>query len=178
MADNSLWKKSEDGSVWAPLFATAREIHNEVAYGDQPSGMSKDALMTKKAMEADRTPTPPKTEMRADLNEKYPGHYGGLTNMIKEHGYDWDKPVEVHNDFTGATELREGHHRVAVMMRDRPDEFIPIKSTYDGAPSHSEKLLDEHFFNDLVRRQGPEEAKQQMPLKHYPWLEHLHNQHP
>lgn len=179
---SQLWKRSSDGSVWAPLFATAREIHNEVGYGDQLAGQSKDDLVAEKLRSADKSPEEKPAGKDAivlkdsdRVREDHPGHIGGLTKRIKENGYDWSKPVEVHSDFTGDTSLRDGHHRVAVMLRDRPDEFIPISNTHDGPPTTSEKALDEHFFNDVARRSGLEEAKRQMPLEHYPWLEHLHN---
>jgi hypothetical protein len=117
-----------------PLFATAREIIEGTDLTDfRPGNVSKEGLMAKKLREAS---APAGTRAPwFEGSEDWIGHRGGLTDAIKEHGYDWSKPVEIEPDMRDPENPRlalvEGHHRVAVMNHLSPDEAIPL-SLYRG----------------------------------------------
>lgn len=108
------------------MFATPQEIIDH--YDMDDSYGSTEELLRAKHAEADAAPH---TYLKAPASERQSGWYGGLTQRIKESGYDWSKPVEVDPTYGPRGALVDGNHRVAVMHRDRPDEFIPIRTTTD-----------------------------------------------
>jgi hypothetical protein len=115
------------------MFATANEIIKTHNLGDAAfEGLTKSQLLSEKLDNADaREGMSYEEELDEQASgpaaERHSGMYGGLTARIKKGGYDWSKPVDIraHGD---ASTLYDGHHRVAVMQRDRPDEFLPIKT--------------------------------------------------
>jgi hypothetical protein len=190
-ASSQLWKKYSDGTM-APLFATADEILNHAHLSDAEEFERNSDVMKRKLEEADT----PLHEVRqryknftqlsankdagftskhvdAMVNEQ-PGWNGGLTDMIREKGYDWSQPISItsHNA-EGDIEVENGHHRLAVMQRDRPNEFIPIRDSTEY-PSPSYQDGDAAAFTHVAKTRGHEYAKLVYPLKQYPWLKHLH----
>ena len=111
------------------LFATANEVLDTHNLADKQSE-STEELMEDKLYDADSLPgvgyDVPEEFHEEPEDERQSGWYGGLSARIKEHGYDWSKPVEAVS-FGAASTISDGHHRLAVMQRDRPDEFIPLK---------------------------------------------------
>lgn len=110
------------------MFATANEIIQTHHLGDQ-GDYDTNELLDEKREDADARPgmgyNTPEEFTKEPKATRESGWYGGLTKRIKKHGYDWSKPVEIEaSDPTSI--LQNGHHRVAVMQRDRPDEFLPL----------------------------------------------------
>lgn len=111
------------------MFATAPEIFLTHHLGDADAYPSREDMVGDKLDEADS-----RAGMHPDDNEfgviapsqRQSGWYGGLSNRLTKYGYDWTKPITIRNESDDLT-LVDGHHRLAVMLRDRPDEFIPLE---------------------------------------------------
>lgn len=117
------------------MFATAKEIIRTHHLGDMDwlQGTKRE-LLSEKLEEADARPgmsydEEPEEQANGPADERQSGVFGGLTQRIKEGGYDWSKPVDIRAHGEAST-LFNGHHRVAVMRRDRPDEFLPLNTVY------------------------------------------------
>jgi hypothetical protein len=134
-----LFAKNSDESITPPFFATAPEVlshaklmdHRIVSgqqktwddrkkawVGKEPTYESDEALMARKVAESDN-----EVDVPESLKWKS-GEFGGLTKDIAENGYNWEEPIRM--DLQSSF-LTDGHHRVAVMARDRPDEFLPLR---------------------------------------------------
>ena len=130
-----------------PMFATAREIIEGTHLIDfRPGNVNKEGLMAKKLKEAS---APAGTHAPwTPGSEHWIGHRGGLTDAIKEQGYDWSHPVSVEPDLTDPDNPRltliEGHHRVAVMNHLHPDQFIPV-TLYRGEHGVAAEWRPENF---------------------------------
>jgi len=115
------------------MFATAKEIIKTHHLGDMDEQSTKRELIHEKLENADAFPGMNYHDVdgvdEGPADERQSGQFGGLTQRIKEGGYDWSKPVQVRAHGEAST-LYNGHHRVAVMRRDRPDEFLPISTVY------------------------------------------------
>jgi hypothetical protein len=123
------------------MFATAPEIIRTHNLDDaEGADLSKEDLLIDKLDEADSRPgmtyeEEPEESQNMPPEDRQSGWYGGLTQRIKENGYDWSKPVQVRahgsirHDQLGST-LYQGHHRLAVMNRDRPEEFLPLQTGF------------------------------------------------
>jgi hypothetical protein len=114
------------------MFATAKEIIKTHHLGDMDEQSTKRELLHEKLENADSYPgmnydEEPEEQASGPADERQSGQFGGLTQRIKEGGYDWSKPVRIRAHGEAST-LYNGHHRVAVMRRDRPDEFLPIRT--------------------------------------------------
>jgi hypothetical protein len=120
------------------MFATAPEIINTHELEDTYSTV--DELLEAKQEEADARPGVgydiPEGFTKEPEDTRQSGWFGGLTQRIKSNGYDWSKPVETEVTSTsypvpgsGAMVIN-GHHRLAVMHRDRPEEFLPLDTTF------------------------------------------------
>lgn len=116
------------------LFATAPEIFLTHRLADADEGAennpeAKTELMEEKLDEADsRAGLDPDEEDygKVRASQRNSGWYGGLSHRIRRSGYDWTKPLIIRNESEGLA-LVDGHHRLAVMMRDRPHEFLPLE---------------------------------------------------
>lgn len=115
------------------MFATAKEIIKTHHLGDMDWESSKHELLKEKLENADAFPGMNYHDVEGidegPADERQSGHFGGLTERIKEGGYDWSKPVDIRAHGEAST-LYNGHHRIAVMRRDRPDEFLPLNTDY------------------------------------------------
>jgi hypothetical protein len=111
------------------MFATAKEIIKTHQLGDKGDEYTVKELLNEKLEEADARPgvgyDVPEGFIKQPKETRQSGWYGGLTKRIKKQGYDWSKPVELEASDPQSI-LHQGHHRVAVMRRDRPDEFFPL----------------------------------------------------
>ena len=112
------------------MFATATEIADTHDMADQTGDYSKEEILREKREEAEARPgvgyDVPEDFHDEPEDTRQSGWYGGLTQRIKEHGYDWSKPIEMETGVPAAT-ITDGHHRLAVMHRYHPDQFIPLK---------------------------------------------------
>jgi hypothetical protein len=104
------------------LFATAKELSDTHLLGDQYGGIHR---VDKPNMWKFKS----KEETLAFKEQNKPD----LIEHIKERGYDWSKPATVHaiKNTSGVQNtglLADGHHRLAAMVKHRPDEFMPIKT--------------------------------------------------
>jgi hypothetical protein len=103
------------------MFATAREIVDTHNFSDQYRGLhniNNPRMWAHSSKEA--------------LLEHKEHNQPELTKNIKEKGYDWSKPVVTYS--VGSPEnvkntgvVTDGHHRIAAMLRHRPDEFLPLE---------------------------------------------------
>jgi hypothetical protein len=114
------------------MFATAKEIIKTHHLGDMDEQSTKRELIHEKLENADSYPgmgydEEPEEQANGPADERQSGQFGGLTQRIREGGYDWSKPVRIRAHGEAST-LLNGHHRVAVMRRDRPEEFLPIRT--------------------------------------------------
>jgi len=161
-----LFKHSPDGTTQLPLFATAGEIlHNY-----KPSELGGvyhndvDAMLKDKQHNAD-------SEIQIEGDEPG-GWYGGLTDSIKEHGYDWSKPIPI---WSQGGMMMNGHHRLAVMHRDRPEEYIPLD--YDMSEVHQRTHL-QNKYDDMVDSMGPDLANIAYKPHEYPYIKRQANKGP
>jgi hypothetical protein len=137
-----------------PMFATAREIIEGTHLIDfRPGNIDKEGLMAKKLREASE-PRKESARVPGSTTPEYIGHRGGLTDAVKEHGYDWSQPVSVEPDLRDPENPRltliDGHHRVAVMDHLHPDQFIPIK-LYRGKHGVAASWRPENFHAQFYK---------------------------
>lgn len=104
------------------MFATGRELVDTHLLGDQYGGVHR---VNKPTMWNFKT----KEDTLAFKEQNKPD----LIEHIKERGYDWSKPALIHaiSNTSGVQNtglLADGHHRLAAMVKHRPDEFMPIKT--------------------------------------------------
>lgn len=127
-----LFRLSNDNKTYSPpMFMTAREIAEHCKMGDWKTErigakVPEDVLWHK----YDNAWMP-------QAGEKPSGWHGGLGESIHNVGYNWEKPVHIgliNEDGEFEPKLIEGHHRVAVMYHDRPDEQMPVSvwRNHDG----------------------------------------------
>jgi hypothetical protein len=147
--------------VLGPMFMTARDLVNSYRLGDAKSPKqtieSKESLLAMKASSAE-----------GPSRENWPGASRGVAASIRENGYDWDRrPVVISHDSPHGAALMNGHHRVAYMYFNHPDEHIPVKHyTREVAPSEREamdrneaarfrQVLDTHGDRELYTKGFP-----------------------
>lgn len=120
----------ETGKHPPAMFATAPELFLTHKLSDLGENERKEDLMEEKRDEADsRAGLHPEDDEYGTVrgSQRQSGWYGGLSNRLRKYGYDWSKPLTVRNEPSSGLSLTDGHHRLAVMMRDRPNEFMPIE---------------------------------------------------
>lgn len=131
---NRLFRPSEDGrTIHPPLFMTAHEIVNthHLADGHFIGDVYDAAHKGLPDQSAD--------DKRELLKEKYAEsslprdeseHGSGTRDSIRREGYDWSQPLSLSRQVGGKTAppmLLDGHHRLSVMFRDKPDHFVPVR---------------------------------------------------
>lgn len=115
------FEKVAEGTQPPALFATAKEIWDHTEPGDFDHPYSQEDSQGEKQHLFYNT----KEQL---LNHKLTDN-PSLTKAIANSGYNWS-----HNVMTGAHVtlrndiLLDGHHRVAAMLKHRPDEFLPIRT--------------------------------------------------
>jgi hypothetical protein len=172
-----LFKHSPDGTVQLPMFGTAEEILTHYKPADLQSYQGNmEHMLADKQEEADSRPgvgyDVPDDFAKTPKADRASGWYGGLTERIKKNGYDWSKPVDV---WGMGKLITDGHHRLAVMHRDRPEEFIPIKYDNDevGQRTHLQNKYD-----DMVDSLGPDLANIAYKPNEYPYIMRQANKGP
>lgn len=159
-----LFNVNSDSSITPPMIATGAELWKYPHLLDLSPESSKEELFREKLNNADAD-----TDWRHMYGGQM-GHYGGLTDSIKKYGYDWSEPIAIH---AHNLELVDGHHRAAVMRRDHPNEFIPLR--YTGRMVGNDRLEAER--NDYVKtaeKYGSKTANNMYPLDKYPHLKDLY----
>jgi hypothetical protein len=172
-----LFKHSPDGTVQLPMFGTASEIISHYKPADlQAYQGNVEHMLADKQEEADSRPgvgyDVPDDFAKTPKADRASGWYGGLTERIKKNGYDWSKPVDV---WGMGKLITDGHHRLAVMHRDRPEEFIPIKYDNDevGQRTHLQNKYD-----DVAESLGPDLANIAFKPNEYPYVKRQANKGP
>lgn len=148
---------SEGVVTHPPLFATGEElakstVHVDMAAYQNQNKTTSDLLDEKyksasvqAKFEKRLGASPEAVEKRTGMSEVGGSGTGeGVKRGIEKRGYDWSKPVPIgmqgaENDggafeADGVPMMANAGHRVAVMRKDRPDEFIPLEHYAKHAP--------------------------------------------
>lgn len=106
-------------SVLGPMFMSAREIVNTYRLGDaklpQQTLSVKESLLKVKAALAE-----------GPSKERWEGQSAGVAASIRSQGYSWSSPVVINHDSPHGPAVMNGHHRLAYMYENHPDEPIPL----------------------------------------------------
>ena len=160
-----LFHRNSDSSITPPMIAAPNELLRSVDMVDINLGLSRKKLTKMKLQEADAPARP------EDEGYDMPGHFGGLTDSIRQNGYNWDHPIVV-NPHT--LELLDGHHRAMVMGRDRPHELMPIE--YMGETvSHSRLQSERQDYLRIAKKHGYRKANEVYPLDNNPHLKDIYD---
>lgn len=105
------------------FFASAKEIHDTHTYGDAGAD---DMIFDKKTKGYVPTTLPSNPDKLMDYKRNEDPE---LTSALKKHGYDWNE-VTIHHDPVSARNdtLMDGHHRVAAMLKHRPNDYMPLET--------------------------------------------------
>lgn len=119
-----------------PMFMEVKEFRDNYITDSRESLQNRESMSELwKRKEQESRAKPIEQRPNADFTEMKNYPWGsGVYDSIKEHGYDWSKPVSVRHRWVGR-EMGQGHHRVAAMSalseETGKDMYIPI--------SHEEK---------------------------------------
>jgi hypothetical protein len=159
-----LFKVNSDSSITPPMIATGAELWKYPKLLDLSPESTRETLLKEKLSNADSD-----TDWR-NMYGGQMGHYGGLTESIRQHGYDWSEPVAIH---AHNLELVDGHHRAAVMNRENPHEFIPLR--YTGRMVDNDRLEAERSdYAKTAEKYGHRTANNMYPLDKFPHLKNIY----
>jgi len=115
------FRKVAEGTQPPAMFATAREIVHSTYPGDLDapySGQNSQGESEDHWYESENHLWDHKYHERPETTES-----------LKAKGYDWSAAQKTGDHVTLRNDvLQDGHHRIAAMVRHRPDEFLPIKT--------------------------------------------------